>query len=886
MSLRKWLLAASAVTVVAACGKEMEPGESPEVQAAPEEVQEVSSVYVPGVVNVYFDDDMIALIEQDLLSGNVKTKSSSLNSALENLGIVSLERMFPKDPDYEDRHRAFGLHKWYRVSYNPSTAVTKASADLLDIPGVQVVRPVLRTTTGATFNDPMLSKQWGYENSSPQWADVNVVPVWEGYSTGDPGVIVSVVDGGIDLTHEDLADNVIPGGSDGSKNFMINNTGYRIVAHDHGTHVAGTIAAVNNNGKGVSGIAGGDAAKGQKGVRLMSCQIFQDGLSGGANDAAAIVWGADHGAVVSNNSWGFMFYDNNNNYNTQTAKETHDFYGLPNSGAGKDGLKDAIDYFNEYAGTDKKGNQTGPMKGGIVFFAAGNDGRPYGPPANYEGCMAVGAISPYGTRSTFSNYGEWVDICAPGVDILSTTPKNTYSSFDGTSMACPHVTGVAALIVSAVGGDGFTREQLWNKLIEGANNADIPSSYRIGPLVDALGALSFGSGEPPAAVTTASVKEVISNNVTIEVDVPADKDGKPAYGFRVLAATSKAALEACDPAHPSSGILQGNFLTRDASIGDMIEGTIGDLGFETTYHIGVSAFDYGRNFSVVKYVGEIHTGANHSPVITTDYTGDYKFHVHDRFIISYEISDPDTHVVTVQFDKDGNDPGALSLLESTVPGVYNLQVVGNVAPQGVYHAVLQASDNYGMSAALNITYEILPNAAPEVIKSFDNVIFGGMGEVLQIDTKDYIQDPEGEILVYDIEISDRSVVQVNQKESSTVITLTSLSSAGSAKVTLKAEDAGFLPVEASFQVLVRKDNTPVQCYPNPVVSNLYVATGPESENAQISVISSAGVVVLQTVATCSAFDPAVIDMKKAAPGFYTLKVTYGGNTYTSNFIKK
>ena len=258
MSLRKWLLAASAVTVVAACGKEMEPGESPEVQAAPEEVQEVSSVYVPGVVNVYFDDDMIALIEQDLLSGNVKTKSSSLNSALENLGIVSLERMFPEDPDYEDRHRAFGLHKWYRVSYNPSTAVTKASADLLDIPGVQVVRPVLRTTTGATFNDPMLSKQWGYENSSPQWADVNVVPVWEGYSTGDPGVIVSVVDGGIDLTHEDLADNVIPGGSDGSKNFMINNTGYRIVAHDHGTHVAGTIAAVNNNGKGVSGIAGGN----------------------------------------------------------------------------------------------------------------------------------------------------------------------------------------------------------------------------------------------------------------------------------------------------------------------------------------------------------------------------------------------------------------------------------------------------------------------------------------------------------------------------------------------------------------------------------------------------------------------------------------------------
>ncbi|MBQ9411384.1 MAG: S8 family serine peptidase [Bacteroidales bacterium] len=892
MSLKKWLLVSGVFLALAACQKEAELlAPSPEESPAAEQAVGASSVYVPGQMNVYFDDDLIAMIEEDLLSGKVKTKAPALNTLLAEYGVVSMRRLFPEDPDFEDRHREFGLHKWYRVTFDQAMPETKAVADFASLPGVVNATPVLNTTNGAVFNDPMLSRQWGYENGSTAWADVNVVPVWQGYSTGIPDVIVSVVDDGIDLSHEDLADNVLAGGANGSKNFMLANTGYRIVAGDHGTHVAGTIAAVNNNGKGVCGIAGGDAAKGQKGVKLMSCQIFQDGLSG-SDDAAALVWGADHGAVVSNNSWGYKFYDKNSNYDTQAAKATHDFYSLPNTGAGKDGLKDAIDYFNQYAGTDKKGHQTGPMMGGVVFFAAGNDGRQYGPPANYPGCMAVGAVTPYGTRSNFSNYGDWVDICAPGVDILSTTPKNTYSFMDGTSMACPHVTGVAALIVSACGGDGFTREQLWDKLIEGANNADVPASYRIGPLVDAFGALFYGNGEPPAQVSETEVQDVVSNNVTIEVEVPADKDGKPAYGFRVLAATTKEALDACDPAHPSSGILHGSFLSHEAGVGEKISGTVGDLGFETTYHIGVSAFDYGRNFSPITYVGQITTKANHAPEITTAYSGNFKFNVLDRFVIPFSISDPDNHVLNVQFDKDQEDPGVLSLLESTNPGVYNIQVIGNAMKEGEvyapgkYHAVLQASDNYGKKVEYEIDYETLPNGAPAILKSFDNVILRGSGDVLQIDTKDYIADPEGEILQYTIDISDRSVVQVNQATSSTVITLTGLSESGSATVTLMAEDAGKLPVEASFQVLVRKGDEPLQCYPNPVVTTLYVATGEEPADTQISIISSTGAVVYRNAATFSAFNPAVIDVKKAAPGFYTIQVTYGGNTYTSSFIKK
>lgn len=127
------------------------------------------------------------------------------------------------------------------------------------------------------------------------------------FTVGRPEVIVGLVDGGADLAHPDLAKNCIPGNGEGSWNFVDNND--KIVAHQHGTHVAGIIAAINNNGMGVCGVAGGDAAAGKSGVKLLSCQIFQTnpntGKDRGGNTASAVTWAADHGAVIINNSWGY-----------------------------------------------------------------------------------------------------------------------------------------------------------------------------------------------------------------------------------------------------------------------------------------------------------------------------------------------------------------------------------------------------------------------------------------------------------------------------------------------------------------------------------------------------------------------------------------------------
>lgn len=879
--MKKWLLPLAALLAVA-CVKEVETPAP--VQPVKETAAQPGEVTIPGVAEVRFEDSLLELIEEDLLSGSVETKSSAFNGILADLGIVSCERIFAVDQEFEAEHRAFGLHRWYRVTFDTSVPRTKASADMLSIKGISNVNPVYRKVTpAAQFDDPLLPRQWHYENSSTKWADINVVPVWKDYTTGSSSVIVSVVDGGIDPAHEDLKANLLSV-ADGSKNFMSGGSG-KIVAHSHGTHVGGTIAAVNNNGKGVSGIAGGDAAKGIQGVKLMSCQVFQEN-AGSGNFESAMVWGADHGAVISNNSWGHDHKDAKGNYNKDAAKADHDFCVKPNTGNYRSAFKDAVDYFNSHAGM-KGGSQVGPMAGGIMFFAAGNDGQPYGAPGCYPECMNVGAITSYGTRTTFSNYGDWVDICAPGLGIISTYPGNEYGEMSGTSMACPHVTGVAALVISYCGGKGFTREALWDKMIGGANNADIPSSYRIGPLVDALGAITFGTGEPPAPIADFTIDSVVSNNVFVTAPVTADKDGHPAYGICILASESQSALLACDPAKPGAGIITGSFLVRDAGIGDNVSGTIGDLGFSKHYYVAVSAFDYGRNFSAISAVHEVNTGVNHDPVIATTYTGDYKFHVHDRFIIPFTITDEDLHVINVEFEKDADDEGgALRLLESVKAGEYQLQVTGNVSPEGTYHAVLKAWDNYGPVISYPIEYVILPNAAPVKVKDLDNIIMEAAGDVAKVNMHDYVQDPDGEQLTWKIDISDRSVVHVTQASGSEVLTVTALADSGVATVSLSATDAGGKSMSVQFTVLVRSASTSMQAYPNPVVNTLYVSTGQVPQDADISLISASGAVVLHTVATCSAFDPAQIDVHKAAPGVYTLKVVTGGETYKTTVVKQ
>lgn len=156
----------------------------------------------------------------------------------------------------------------------------------------------------------------------------------------------------------------------------------------------------------------------------MSCQIFDEPGRDAATIEEIMVWTADHGAVISQNSWTYV-------------------PGLPDlSQSGKA----AIDYFIEYAGCDENGNQTGPMKGGIVIFAAGNDGisDPVFPGA-YEKVVAVASLGIDGRKVAGSNYGSWIDLAALGghatgderFRVFSTTTNGGYGYSAGTSMAAP-----------------------------------------------------------------------------------------------------------------------------------------------------------------------------------------------------------------------------------------------------------------------------------------------------------------------------------------------------------------------------------------------------------------------------------------------------------------
>ena len=420
-----------------------------------------------------------------------------------DIRIVSMKRLFPFAGKFEERTRKAGLHLWYEVEFDEQTPVTRALALLGDTTEIEIAEPVyiIRNTGGegtvpvrsagernsdgtAPFNDPELSRQWHYSNTgelpnSVAGAGINLFAAWQ-KNQGSREVIVAVIDGGIDYRHEDLSGNVgnpaelfgEPGVDDDGNGYIddiygwnfINGTN-QIEADDHGTHVAGTIGAENNNGVGVCGIAGGDGSK-NSGVKIMSCQVFA-GEAGVTLDAEAraIKYAADNGAVILQCSWG---------YNSSLANLIEGYTPGPGSEEEWEKLypleKDALDYFINNAGSPN-----GVIDGGLAIFASGNEYAGMAAfPAAYSKCISVSAVAADFTPASYSNYGKEVTISAPGGDteyynpvgqddpegweegihsgsILSTWIQNgnaTYGFMDGTSMACPHVSGVAALGLS------------------------------------------------------------------------------------------------------------------------------------------------------------------------------------------------------------------------------------------------------------------------------------------------------------------------------------------------------------------------------------------------------------------------------------------------------
>lgn len=401
---------------------------------------------------------------------------------------IETRALFPAATASADELHTNDMYRWWVLSFDESVQldmVARAVANdsrvefveydtiIESIGGddVAMAQPAAKRATTRSngvdypFDDPLLEWQWHYYNDGQtinygwddgtniEGADINLLSAWR-YTAGDSRVIVAVLDGGVKCDHKDLVANmwvnegeVAGDGIDNDGNGYVDDVhGYNfcannanIQADDHGTHVAGTIAAVNNNGYLGCGIAGGTGNG--DGCRIMSCQIFDgSGTASVSQIAAAIKYAADNGAVIMNNSWAYA----KGSYTTDSSFKNQ-FSALIN----------AIDYFEQNAKLE------GVIDGGIALFAAGNDGYgvPSYPGAYYNNICVTSFCSNF-TASSFTNYGAGANICAPGGEnnvagfgfdygVISTVANSDeYGSLMGTSHSTPHVSGCAALGLS------------------------------------------------------------------------------------------------------------------------------------------------------------------------------------------------------------------------------------------------------------------------------------------------------------------------------------------------------------------------------------------------------------------------------------------------------
>jgi len=348
---------------------------------------------------------------------------TAVDKALAKIGVTAITRLHPPAPPAatitaDVAEVAEPMASTYRVYYAADVTPEKAVAALAGAAGVEMAEVVRYRETLAIPNDPQFASQWGLTRiHGPQ--------AWD-RTTGNAGIIVAVVDTGVDLDHPELAPLLVQGrdfvnlGASPTPPAGFHFEGdFNTVDNDpmdevgHGTHVAGTIACLSNNATGVAGVTWQ--------CRIMPVRVLARivnnanpadvrGTGSSADIAAGIRWAVDHGARVINMSLGGP---------VDTFVE-----------------RDAVAYAIAH--------------GVVVCAAMGNGGLGAATsfPAAYPDVVAVGAIDQSDHRASFSQVGPHIDVVGPGVGVLSTVWNNSFTTMSGTSMATPHVAGVAALILS------------------------------------------------------------------------------------------------------------------------------------------------------------------------------------------------------------------------------------------------------------------------------------------------------------------------------------------------------------------------------------------------------------------------------------------------------
>ena len=651
------------------------------------------------------------------------------------------ERLIPYAPnqEIEERHRKAGLHLWYLVDapleeFEGKKGIkhvrTAKIIEMPEIPAISVESPVItgKSTRSVSMNDPLYEKQWHYYESCP--GSIRADKAWE-IEQGRRNVVVAVMDGWIDHTHPDLAPNMwvnemeangLPDVDDDGNGYVDDIYGLNLAYDgfgDHGTHVAGTIAAVNNNGIGVCGIAGGNGV--DTGVRLMSIgYVF--GLMGN-NDydiARGYVYAADNGAVISSNSWG-------------DPKETSPV------------LREAIMYFMENAGQFVQS----PMKGGLVIFAAGNDNKetpdyPFGDPElPKDNLIVVASVASTGMRSTFSNYGSWIDVSAPGGEhvnkesgVYSTLPNNGYGFMNGTSMACPHVSGVAALVVSKYASPSLTPADVKRRILRSSAEVDkyqtgYPYRNMLGAgILDAYAALADNSEKEPECPSDFTVTSVNDSCAVFSWNVPADGNGNQ------VAYCSVYAEDATEPLFTVKTSASTKF------------SVVSKTSNSTSYTIeAIDVFDNRSQRSQPSYMEETNEAQVYNPLNTSNIIVHRPCPEYKKSLPTCMVKLLCDNVEMLSVDEPngivshnyGKDKGELLLTfnvqQSTPLGTYPLTIVYSD------HCISEDSKKLQLSYTVN---EVISTLAPMLRDdNKKNLYTSELEGCIELNLRDYIYDPAG-----------------------------------------------------------------------------------------------------------------------------------------------
>lgn len=913
-----YCLCALALLVSTGCSRDIEIFEeqipthnSPEVFNAGR-----TSGFFTDVVRVKFTPELANRIEGSLraTTSGLRSTEGEINDFLLGVKALKVTRVFPHAGKYESRQRKAGLHLWYDISIDdknsdtPQIALQRAMNVVRSLSGVQVAEEVrvLKTPTTryiieepsvkvrnissvSRFNDPELPKQWHYHNNgtllrSKAGADINLFEAWK-IETGKPNVIVGITDGGIDYLHEDLHDNMYvneqeldgeEGIDDDQNGFVDDVYGYNFVLdsgdisfHEHGTHVAGTVAARNNNGVGVAGVAGGDGSQGS-GVKLMSCQMFhqnEEGRTLSSGGARAIVYAANNGAVISQNSWGYV--DN----------------GLPQNLSQSD--KEAIDYFIKYAGCDENGEQRpdSPMKGGVVIFAAGNDGKDLiSYPGAYAAVVSVASMAPDFSAAYYTNRGDWVSITAPGGslfyskgEVLSTLPEHKYGYMQGTSMACPHVSGIAALIVSKYGGPGFTNEELKRRLTTALLPFDINEKNpqyktRLGAgYIDAARALASPEGnKAPAGVRELSSKATFTG-IDLSWDVAADENDGAAYSYNLYYSS----VEINESNYKKALKLE---VSGPRAVGEKVHYLHAGLRPGTKYYYAVEAVDRWGEISKSVAFATVTTMNNTAPVLTLQDMTTIRLTGNEQATRKITVSEPDgqdwTYTIEgedydVKHRRSGKGEIELTFRVSKLPGKYSLTVV--------------VTDALGLASAIDIPFELYQNRAPRLSQSFEK-IFASIGKEKVVDLNKYFVDDNKDELTYSVQALNPDVVIATISKGQLSIKPVNVGVGG---LTLIATDPSGLAIKAGVTVQVVHEGIVQMVYPTLVEDVLNVRVADEIRRVYVTVLTPSGrPAIAEQTFTLDKSPLIKLDVKSLASGNYVLLVESKDQRFTQSFIKR